>query len=130
MPGVKNRVEAEFLHPVLLGESVLPYRVFHPVEGLVPVTAKGEILNAEAAANRGYDGLHGWMRKAEAVWTTNAESGTMTLVQRWNYHNELGAQFPIAPVRVVYAKAGTLLAACITRYFICYRSQAVLVILG
>jgi len=104
--------------------------VFHQVEGLVPVTAIGEILTAEAAANRGYDGLHGWMRKAEAVWTTNAESGTMTLVQRWNYHNELGAQFPIAPVRVVYAKAGTLLAACITRYFICYRSQAVLVILG
>jgi SAM-dependent methyltransferase len=115
LPGVKNRVEAEFLHPVLLGESVLPYRVFHPVEGLVPVTAKGEILNAEAAANRGYDGLHGWMRKAEAVWTTNAESGTMTLVQRWNYHNELGAQFPIAPMRVVYAKAGTLPAACIIR---------------
>jgi len=24
LPGVKNRVEAEFLHPVLLGESVLP----------------------------------------------------------------------------------------------------------
>ena len=39
----------------------------------------------------------------------------MTLVQRWNYHNELGAQFPIAPVRVVYAKAGTLPAACIAR---------------
>jgi hypothetical protein len=54
-----RRVEAEFLHPVLLGESVLPYRVFHPVEGLDPVMAKGEILNAEAAANRGYDGLHG-----------------------------------------------------------------------
>jgi hypothetical protein len=51
LPGVKNRVEAEFLHLVLLGESVLPYRVFHPVEGLVPVTAKGKILNAEAAAS-------------------------------------------------------------------------------
>jgi SAM-dependent methyltransferase len=115
LSGVENRVEVEFLHPVLLGESILPYRIFHPVEGLVPVTAKGEMLNAEAAANRGYDGLHGWMRKAEAVWTANAESGTMTLVQRWNYHNELGAQFPIAPVRVVYAKAGTLPAACIIR---------------
>jgi hypothetical protein len=69
LPGVKNRVEAEFLHLVLLGESVLPYRVFHPVEWLVPVTAKGKILNAEAAANRGSDGLHGWMRKAEPVWT-------------------------------------------------------------
>src|ERR1700730_6508993 len=49
----------------------------------------------------------------------DAQSGTcmdrqtlMTFVRRWNYHNELGAEFPIAPVRVVYAKAGTLPAAC------------------
>jgi hypothetical protein len=39
----------------------------------------------------------------------------MTLIGRWNYHNELGAQFPITPLRVVYAKAGTLPAACLLR---------------
>ncbi len=39
----------------------------------------------------------------------------MTLVNRWNYHNELGAQFPIPKLRVVYAKAGTLPAACLVR---------------
>ncbi len=113
LPGVENKVEAEFLHPVLLGESILPYRVWKPVEGVVPVTATGEVLDAEAAANRGFDGLNGWMRKAEAVWNRNSESGTMTLVQRWNYHNELGAQFPLAPLRVVYAASGTNPAACI-----------------
>jgi hypothetical protein len=37
----------------------------------------------------------------------------MTLVGRWNYHNELGAQFPINPLRVVYAKAGSQPAACL-----------------
>ncbi len=52
------------------------------------------------------------MKKAEAVWTENAESG-MTLTERWNYHNELGAQFPASPLRVVYSKAGTQPAACI-----------------
>jgi hypothetical protein len=51
------------------------------------------------------------MRQAEAVWQSHAESGVMTLIDRWNYHNELGAQFPIKPLRVVYAKAGTLPAA-------------------
>ncbi|MDE3175152.1 MAG: N-6 DNA methylase [Pseudomonadota bacterium] len=115
LPGVESRVEAEFLRPVLLGESILPYRVFRPVEGVIPVTTKGEVSDAEGAANRGYDGLHGWMRKAEAVWTKNAESGTMTLVQRWNYHNELGSQFPVAPLRVVYAASGTNPAACVLR---------------
>jgi hypothetical protein len=65
LPGIENRVEAEFLRPVLLGESILPYRVFKPFEGVVPVTDKGEVLDSEAAANRGFDGLHGWMNMAE-----------------------------------------------------------------
>jgi hypothetical protein len=39
----------------------------------------------------------------------------MTLIERWNYHNELGAQFPLSAPRVVYAKAGTLPAACVLR---------------
>jgi SAM-dependent methyltransferase len=115
LSGIENRLETEFLHPVLLGESILPYRVFKPVEGVVPVTAKGEVFDAATAANRGFDGLHGWMRKAESMWSANAESRTMTLVQRWNYHNELGAQFPIGKLRVVYAASGTNPAASIIR---------------
>jgi hypothetical protein len=114
-PGVEHRVEAEFLHPVLLGESLLPYRVWRPFEGVVPVTRRGEVLDAEAAANRGYSGLHGWMSAAEAVWNANAESGSMKLVGRWNYHNELGAQFPLPRLRVVYAASGTIPAACLLR---------------
>ncbi len=115
LPEIENRVEAEFLRPVLLGESILPYRVFKPFEGVVPATDKGEVLDAEAAANRGFDSLHGWMKKAEKVWNANAESGEMTLIGRWNYHNELGAQFPLAPLRVVYAASGTNPAACILK---------------
>jgi SAM-dependent methyltransferase len=115
LPAIENSVEAEFLRPVLLGESILPYRMFRPFEGVVPLVSSGFVLDAEAAANRGFGGLRAWMRKAEAVWKANADSGTMTLVGRWNYHNELGAQFPITPLRVVYAKAGTLPAACLLR---------------
>jgi hypothetical protein len=115
LPGIENRVEAEFLRPVLLGESILPYRIFQPFEGVVPVSEQEEILDAEAAANRGFDGLHGWMKKAETIWNANAESATMTLIGRWNYHNELGAQFPLAPLRVVYAASGTNPAACILK---------------
>ena len=115
LAGVEHRVEADFLHPVLLGESILPYRVWRPFEGVVPVTAQGAVLDAEAAANRGYASLHGWMTAAEAIWDAHAESGTMKLIERWNYHNELGAQFPIPRLRLVYAKAGTLPAACLLR---------------
>jgi hypothetical protein len=103
------------LKQVLLGESILPYRVFQPFEGVIPVTSEGAVVDADAAGNRGFSGLHGWMTAAEAVWASNAESGPMTLVNRWNYHNELGAQFPIPRMRVVYAASGTIPAACVLR---------------
>jgi hypothetical protein len=115
LPGIAHGVEAQFLHPVLLGESILPYRIFRAFEGVVPTTADGEILDAETAARRSYAGLHGWMTAAEAIWNANAGSGSMTLTGRWNFHNELGAQFPVPPLRVLYAKAGTLPAACLVR---------------
>jgi hypothetical protein len=54
------------------------------------------------------------MSAAEIVWNSNAENGVMALVDRWNYHNELGIQFPIAPIRVAYAASGTLPAACVS----------------
>lgn len=116
LPGIENRVEAEFLRPVMLGESILPFVVFHPVEGIVPVTDNGETLDAKTALDRGFDHLSGWMRKAEATWNEHrSEAGEMSLRERWNYHNELSSQFPLAPLRVVYAKAGTLPAACVLR---------------
>ncbi len=87
MPPIENQVEAQFIRPTLLGESILPYRVFRSFEAVIPVTEKGEVLDAKGALDRRVDHLAGWMRKAEAVWKKNAESGDMTLVERWNYHN-------------------------------------------
>jgi hypothetical protein len=52
------------------------------------------------------------MTQAEGLWNKYRVS-EMTLIERWNYHNELGAEFPIPAIRVVYAKAGTLPAAAI-----------------
>jgi SAM-dependent methyltransferase len=115
LTGVEHSVEAQFLHPVLLGESILPFRVFRPFEGVVPATSDGAILDAEAAANRGYAGLHGWMASAQAIWDKNSDSGSMTLIDRWNFHKELSCQFPIAPLRAVYAASGTIPAAAVLR---------------
>jgi hypothetical protein len=115
LPGIEGRVERDFLRPVLLGESILPYRVWRSFEGVIPVTGKGAILDANVAARQGLSGLHEWMTQAEAIWKDHGVGGSMTLPERWNYHNELGAQFPLAALRVVYAKAGTLPAACIIR---------------
>ena len=114
LAGVEHRIEAEFLHSVLLGESILPYRVWRPFDGVVPVTAQGAVLDAQAAANRGYSGLHGWMSAAELIWNGHRPS-EISLIQQFDYYGKLSAQFPIARLRVVYAKAGTQPAACLVR---------------
>lgn len=111
---IENRVEAEFLRPVLLGESIAPHRILRTFEAIVPVTEKGAILNAEAAANRGFGDLHGWLIKAEKIWNQHNKS-SRTLAGQLNYINQLSSQFPIAPLRVVYAASGTLPAACLLR---------------
>jgi hypothetical protein len=97
---------------VLLGESILPYRVFQPFEAVVPVSEKGEVLDAEAAANRGLGGLHGWMSKAEKSWNSDRPS-PISFVQQLDYYGKLRVQFALAPLRVVYAKAGKQPAACV-----------------
>ena len=73
------------------------------------------VLDAEAAANRGYRGCKAGCLRAEAIWNANAESGTMKLVGRWNYHNEFGAQFPIRTPSCGLCEGGTLPAACLVR---------------
>ena len=112
--GLEGNVERDFLHPVLLGESILPYRLLHSFEGVVPATAKGEILNSVRASEEGHHHLASWMKNAEASWDANGK-GKRAFVEQLNYIGQLSSQFPVAPLRIVYAKAGALPAACIIR---------------
>lgn len=111
---LEGRVEVEFLYSVMLGESILPYRIFRTFEAVLPVTHNGTVLNSGAAANRGFSGLHAWLKAAENLWARSSESNE-SLPEQFNHHGKLASQFPITPLRVVYSKAGTLPAACIVR---------------
>lgn len=114
LPSIVGNVETAFLHPILLGESILPYRLFQHFEGVIPVTKVGEVLDADAAAGRGHSGLSAWMRKAEAVWNRNRPS-ELSLIGQFDYYGKLASQFPLRPLRVVYAKAGSQPAATVVR---------------
>lgn len=114
LPGLEHAVEREFLHPVLLGESIVPFRVLKPFEGVVPITPQAVLLDAAGAANRGFSGLSAWMRDAEFTWREHGRSA-MTLTERWDYHRGLAAQFPIPPLRVLFTASGTHPAACVCR---------------
>jgi hypothetical protein len=115
LPPIEAKVETQFVRKVLLGESILPFRVFAEFEGIVPVDATNKVLDSSEAANRGFSALQDYLNKAEKVWKEEGESEGLTLTGRWNYHNGLANQFPISHVRVLYAKAGTIPAACILR---------------
>lgn len=113
LPPLRHAVEASFLRPLYLGETVLPYRLLRPVEAVIPMEEGSDrVLNAAVAQERGYPGLARWLDTAERLWRENGR-GDMTLQKRWDYMDALHRQIPLSPVRVVYAKAGIMLAAAI-----------------
>jgi Eco57I restriction-modification methylase len=114
LDGVRTSVEAQFIRPVLLGESIVPFRVSRSFEGIIPASDNGTIYDAKAAAAQGYSGLFEWMTGAEKIWNDNRPS-PISLVQQFDYYGKLAAQFPISSLRVLYAASGTIPAACIAR---------------
>lgn len=111
---LQDPVEIEFLRPVYLGESIAPFRVLRSFEGVIPILPTGDVLNATTAGDRGFARLEAWMRSAETLWRKHS-AGVRTLTERWNFHNGLSNQFPISPLRVMFAASGTLPAAAIDR---------------
>lgn len=109
---LRGPIEAPFLRPVYLGESIAPFRVLGPAEGIVPVTDEAALLDADEAGERGLNGLEAWLRTAERHWSALSSERT-SLRQQIDHYGKLSGQFPIAPVRVVFSKSGQLPAACI-----------------
>jgi SAM-dependent methyltransferase len=114
LPPLRHAVEARFLRPLYLGESVAPYRVLGAALAVVPWDETDrEILDSAAAQEKGYPGLARWLEAAERLWVYHGRGNKLSLQQRWNYHEALRRQLPPASVRVVYAKSGQLLSAAI-----------------
>jgi hypothetical protein len=112
---LEGNVEAQFLRPVYLGESIAPFRVLEPVLGVVTWDEERKrLLDAEAARRSGYLHLAGWLSKAERLWDEHGRGG-MTFSAQLDYYGKLSSQFPIGAVRVAYAASGTLPAAVLVR---------------
>ncbi|MBI4334379.1 MAG: N-6 DNA methylase [Chloroflexi bacterium] len=113
VPSMRHPVEAQFLRALYLGESVAPFRVLLPGLAVIPWDErKSELLDATTALNRGWMWLYDWLAEAEALWSKHGR-GRRTLSEQLDYYGQLSAQFPIAPLRVVYSASGTLPAAAL-----------------
>ena len=112
---LRSNVEAPFLRPLYMGESVAPFRLQNPVLSVIPWDEETDrLLDANAARSGGYVHLAGWLGEAERLWQQHGR-GRMTLIGRWDYHGGLTSQVPPVPLRVVYAASGTLPAAAILK---------------
>lgn len=110
---LEGPVEVEMLRPAYLGESIGPYRILSHLTAIVPWDrSKGQLMNSETAMKSGVKNLARWLGEAESLWDSHGTGG-MTLLRRWDFNRGLRAQFPIAPLRIVYAKAGSQPAAAI-----------------
>ncbi|WP_374944434.1 N-6 DNA methylase [Sphingomonas sp.] len=110
---LEGPIEAEFLRPVWLGESIAPYRRLTPALGIIPYDETGNmLLDADAASARNHTGLARWLKRAEKLWDDHG-SGKMSFERQIDYMRKLSGQFPIASLRLVFSKAGTQPAACL-----------------
>lgn len=109
LPDMEGVVERQFVAPLWLGETILPYRSLPPARAVIPWDEG--LLTSESERAERYPGLRAWLQTAEGHWLMNRSSDRLTFGEQLDYRSKLSKQFPIPAQRVVYAKAGMHLAA-------------------
>lgn len=107
-------VETEFLWPVVLGESIIPYRLLDLPTFVIPLTTRGEVLDIQEPQIDAYPGVADWFRAAQSEWVEHGK-GTMTLTQQIDHMSKLSQQMPQPPLRIAYAASGMHVAAALIR---------------
>src|SRR5262249_40562157 len=111
LPALEGVVETEFLRPVLLGESVIPFRIAETFEAVLPRDREG-LMDGQSDRLDAYEGLASWWRRAEAILEEHrSEQTRLTLIEQLDYQHKFRQQFPIQPERIVYNKSGMHLVA-------------------
>jgi len=111
-PSIVENVEEQFLRPLLLGESIVPFRVVSSVECVTP-WLDGRLLTTNDDDIDSFPGLADWWRRAEKLWLTNRSSTKFTLNERYDFQTRLSRQLARSTQqKVVYTKSGSILTAC------------------
>lgn len=110
---LRGQIERRFLRPLLLGKSIAPFRVFRQFTAVIPWDGRQrKLLDARAALERGHLHLAKWLETSERLWNEHS-AGEMKLNKQLDYFGKLKSQFPISPLRVVYAASGVKPCAAI-----------------
>jgi hypothetical protein len=112
LPTVQGTVERQFLRPLYVGESILPFRCLQPGQAVIPWDGHRLLHGGDEHLDL-YPGLARWWRTAEEVWTRNRSSERLSLLDQLDYRRKLAQQFPVPDHRVVYGASGMYLAAAV-----------------
>ena len=93
LPALEGVVETEFIRPVLLGESVLPFRIAETFEAVIPRDREG-LMDGQSDRLDAYEGLASWWRQAEAIWEKHRSSERLTLIEQLDYQQQIGTSVP------------------------------------
>jgi SAM-dependent methyltransferase len=114
LPALHGTIEEEFVRPIYLGDTILPFRCLEPLEAVIPWDRNSnKLLNGSSELIDEYQGLARWWRAAETIWMQHRSSTRLSLIERLDYRHGLSQQFPIADHRVVYSASGMYLAAAV-----------------
>ncbi|MCA1545022.1 N-6 DNA methylase [Bradyrhizobium sp. NBAIM32] len=109
LPGLEGAVESQFLRPMVVGESIIPFSLRDTLLAVIPWDGR-ELLKGDSLDL--YPGLARWWRSAERTWEANRKSATLSLAEQLNYRNKLTDQAITSSTRVVYSASGMYLSAC------------------
>lgn len=112
LASLHGTVERQFILPVYLGDSILPFRCLPARQAVIPWDGE-RLLHGEHEQIDLYPGLAKWWRSAEATWNEHRSSGRLSLTERLDYRHGMSQQLPAADHRVVYTKSGMYLAAAV-----------------
>jgi hypothetical protein len=106
LPGVKGTVEQRFCFPVVLGESVVPYRIRSTLTTVIPHDGQ-ELLERNGEIDS-YPGLAEWWRTVSRRFDRNKSDSTdLDLNGQINFQSKLTNQFPLKAERVAYTGRGS-----------------------
>ncbi|RIJ60534.1 SAM-dependent DNA methyltransferase [Clavibacter phaseoli] len=112
LQSVEGPIEKEFLREVLLGSSVVPYRVVWPHCAVLPVGETGVLTLSQMVSK---PLLKARWESISALWDLKKTPSTkLSLLERLDFRNGLTRQLPTAPHRVLYTASGNRIAALYT----------------
>ncbi len=110
LPDRSGVVEGRFVHELVAGEVLVPYRTYRKMEVVLPVLG-GEILVRGSNRLGPHPRLGKWWREAEAIWEEHRSSDRLSLAEQMDYRQKLSKQLEPVTHRVIYSKSGMHMVA-------------------